>query len=445
MRVLLTNNTLQHHAGSELYLRDIAATLARRGHSPIAYSEVHGPVADELRAASVHVIEDLNELTVPPDVIHGNQHLETMAALLRFRGVPAIYVCHGWVPWEASPPWHPRIRHYVAVSELLGERLTSSGIPADRVEVLTNAVDLARFRPRADLPLRPRRALVFDNYATEHAYVPLVRRVCHGLGIDLDVAGLGTGTETRTPETLLPAYDLVFASGRAALEALAVGSAVVVCNNSALAGLVTTKDVERMRRFNFGFRILQHPLTEDDLRQEIERYDRGDAAAVSEAVRTAAGLDTMVDRYEVIYRDAMADQRADPVGPLQEAQAEGRYLQWLRRFVGEHEAAVERYEWAEEDRHRLFAERVEMEAQRDAVAVERDSLRAERDELAEERDGSRAEEARLRSALSAMESTATWRARAGILSAPRIVRAPARLMSRAAMAVARTRQRPPRH
>jgi hypothetical protein len=111
MRVLLTNNTLKHHAGSEMYIRDLAATLVRRGHSPVAYSQELGPVAEELRAASVPVIDDLNELTVPPDVIHGHHHLEIMAALLRFRGVPAIFVCHGWVPWEESPPLHPRIRH----------------------------------------------------------------------------------------------------------------------------------------------------------------------------------------------------------------------------------------------------------------------------------------------------------------------------------------------
>lgn len=38
MRVLITNNTLAGRAGSELYVRDLALALLRRGHTPLAYS-----------------------------------------------------------------------------------------------------------------------------------------------------------------------------------------------------------------------------------------------------------------------------------------------------------------------------------------------------------------------------------------------------------------------
>jgi hypothetical protein len=99
---------------------------------------------------------------------------------------------------------------------------------------------------------------------------------------------------------------------------------VVVCNGTALAGLVTTKDLERMRRLNFGFRLLEDPLTERDLRREIERYDRSDAAAVTDSVRATAGLDAFIDRFEAIYRDAVADQQATPSDPREEARAETR-------------------------------------------------------------------------------------------------------------------------
>ena len=73
LRVLLTNNTLSARAGSELYVRDVATALLRAGHAPVAYSPVLGDVADELRAATVPVVDDLRLLTIPPDVIHG-QH-----------------------------------------------------------------------------------------------------------------------------------------------------------------------------------------------------------------------------------------------------------------------------------------------------------------------------------------------------------------------------------
>ena len=49
MRVLLTNNTLAQRGGSELYVRDVAIELMRRGHQPVAYSTLLGEVAEEFR------------------------------------------------------------------------------------------------------------------------------------------------------------------------------------------------------------------------------------------------------------------------------------------------------------------------------------------------------------------------------------------------------------
>ena len=47
--VLLTNNALANRAGSETYLRDVALSLLRRGHRPVAFSVVHGAVAEDGR------------------------------------------------------------------------------------------------------------------------------------------------------------------------------------------------------------------------------------------------------------------------------------------------------------------------------------------------------------------------------------------------------------
>jgi hypothetical protein len=71
LRILLTNAYLSDRGGSELYIRDLAVRLRRRGHQPIAYSTFLGAVAADLRASAVPVIDDLTLLTDPPDVIHG--------------------------------------------------------------------------------------------------------------------------------------------------------------------------------------------------------------------------------------------------------------------------------------------------------------------------------------------------------------------------------------
>ena len=197
LRVLITNNTLDARAGSELYVRDLALGLLRRGHAPVAYSSVLGEVADELRAASIPVLDDLRSLSVAPDVIHAHHHLDAMCAMLRFPAVPAVFVCHGWQPWQEQPPVFPAIRRYVGVDDVCAERiLTTPGVDPARVRTVYNAVDLTRFGRRPDpLPDRPRSALIFSNYASEDNYVGTIREACRAASIErVDVIGRGTGT-----------------------------------------------------------------------------------------------------------------------------------------------------------------------------------------------------------------------------------------------------------
>src|SRR5262249_58777228 len=104
LRVLITNVTLASRTGTELFVRDLAVGLLRRGHTPVVYSTDPGELAAELARAGVAVVADLDALGVPPDLIHGNHHPETVTALLRFPGVPAVFVCHDRLAWHSPPP-----------------------------------------------------------------------------------------------------------------------------------------------------------------------------------------------------------------------------------------------------------------------------------------------------------------------------------------------------
>src|SRR5215510_8342225 len=133
LRVLITNNTLADRAGTELYVRDLAIGLAKRGHTPFAYSTKLGDVAAELKTHGVTVLADLEKLPAAPNIIHGHHHLNAMTALMKFAGAPAIYVCHGSEPWEETPPVFPRIRRYVAVDQPCKERILKQSIPEDKI------------------------------------------------------------------------------------------------------------------------------------------------------------------------------------------------------------------------------------------------------------------------------------------------------------------------
>jgi glycosyltransferase involved in cell wall biosynthesis len=306
LSVLLTNNTLSHFGGTERYLRDVAVTLLRRGHRPVAYSVLTGPVAEDLRQATVPVIDDITRLAEPPDVIHGHHHIETLIAACAFPGVPIVHFCHGWVPWEEMPLRHPAIRRYVAVDEVCLDRLVrEEGIPAERVDLVLNFVDLARFQPRAPLPSRPARALVFSNLATHDGYVRTIAAACEAANISLDVVGGSVGNASAAPETVLPEYDVVFAKARSALEAMAVGCAVVLADAAGCGPLVTPALFDRLRKHNFGIRELQHPHDVAWYADQIADYSAHDAAVIRDRVRAEADLESAVDRLLAIYDAAM--------------------------------------------------------------------------------------------------------------------------------------------
>ncbi len=321
-----------------------------------------------------------------------------MTALLRFPGVPCVFVCHGWAPWEEAPPLFPRIRRYVAVDAATRERLTAAGVPPERIATILNFVDLARFRPRPPLPARPRRALAFGNSAAETTYLPALRAACGRAGIALDAAGLAAGNPAARPEEILPAYDLVFAKGRAALEAMAVGAAVVLCDADGSGPLVTAAELDRLRPLNFGLRALTGPLTAEALLGEIGRYDAADAAQVSARVRREASLDDAVERLLAVYREALAEPAdRSPEALDRELRAAAGYLAWLNPFLKE--------------RARLLIDRDELWRRLDERTAE--MARRERQHA-----GALAEAARLGAALEEIRATAAWRWRERLVARP---------------------------
>lgn len=410
MRVLITNNALAERAGSELYTCDVAAALLERGHQPIVYSQVLGEVAEELRAATVPVVEDLHRIAEPPHVIHGHHHLETMTALHHFPGVRAVFFCHGWMPWQEAPPVHPRIARYVAVDELCRQRLVhEGGIPPELTEVLLNFVDLDRFRRRPPLPRSPRRALFFSNHAVSSPVADEVRHACGAAGIELDVVGLSTGNPSATPETLLPAYDLVFAKARAALESMAVGCAVITCDAEGAGPLVDTRNFDALRALNFGLRTLSAPARSETIAAEVARYDRAEAAAVCTRVRREAGRSEAVERMLELYRIAAKPAMASG---SDEGRATADYLRTLAPRIKQNDSLHHRLAEAlgEADRWRERAEsgHGEAELQRGLAATRVAELESE----VEQRRG---EASALENELGRVYGTITWRLRARVL------------------------------
>ncbi len=321
LRVLITNINLWPPSGTVMYTRDLALELQRQGHRPAVFSSTSGTVAAELRDAGIEVTDRLGQLRERPDVIHGHHRAPTLEAIRHWPTVPAIFICHDHTSPNDRTPIHPNIRRYLGVSRVCVQRLIDDGVPTSRAELVLNFIDLARFSPRSPLPKRPRRALVFSNYAhlgSSYAHLgsnnahrgsqlPAVIEACGLAGLEVDVAGVGVARIVESPELLLTKYEIVFAKGKAAMEAMAAGTAVILCDFSGVGPMVSSTRFDELRPLNFGFETLQDPLRVEPLLREIARYDPQDAARVRDLLRSRAGLVPAVENLVRIYEEAVAE------------------------------------------------------------------------------------------------------------------------------------------
>ena len=334
LRILIAMCYLVHRTGAEMFTRDLAMWLRRRGHAVTVFATAFGDMADELRWASIACITDVADMAARPDVIIGNTHHETVRAMLHFHDVPALTICHDRSADHGRPARFSQVVRHVAVDENCAERLVHEfGIARERIELIQNGVDLGRFLLRDPLPATPRSAVVFSNYASHDAQLEEVRAACAERGLDLDVIGQGTGNHLPDPAAALRRYDIVFGKGRCATEALVTGNAVVVLDpSSGMGGMVTAASVAQARLWNFGRALMTRPITRQNVLAELDRYDVADATEAAAWMRQHGGLDASLGALEQLACRLAEEHGVVRVSAEQRASEAAEYMDdWIRR------------------------------------------------------------------------------------------------------------------
>ncbi|MCF6291760.1 MAG: glycosyltransferase [Robiginitomaculum sp.] len=306
MRILITNNTLNARAGTEMYVRDLALSLKDKGITAICYSPKLGRVADELRDHEIEAISDLQQLTHKPDLIHAHHFTASASAFFALPQTPAVFVCHGLIPWSETPLIKfQQIKKFIAVDQAGRDRLINDlNISTKEIAIIQNGVDLKRFHlSNNNDPSRNKRALVFSNQAQDASILPLAN-ACVANGIQLDVIGSGVGKPIDRPERILGEYGLVFAKGRAAIEAMACGCNVILADYGKWGGAVTPQNWLKLRTLNFGLRAIDRKLDENDISNEISniKWEQGKqlAGLVVEHASLASMTEQLIDEYQKI-------------------------------------------------------------------------------------------------------------------------------------------------
>jgi glycosyltransferase involved in cell wall biosynthesis len=336
MRILLTNHELARRTGTELLTAELAGALRTRGHETAVFTWCRGELAARLEASGVAVVDDPRRVPFTPDVIHGQHHLTTMAALAAWPGVPGLFFCHGVLPFDEQPPRHPRLRLYLSMAAINAEWLaTAAGATPDRVSTLPNWFDPARFAAVRDSGAPATRAALFSNRIGPGPVFDVVRAACAKHGLELAGLGRGFGAVTDSPETELPAHTVVFATGRSALEALASGCAVIPLDPVAgLGTLVTPEDFEVHRDRNWC--VYQRPteVTAEAVEAQLARLAPAAAAEVTRRVRSELTLEQAATALESHYRRVVTEFSGnrgtdEPVAAPEETGALIDYLRFL--------------------------------------------------------------------------------------------------------------------
>ena len=334
MNILITNSCLESLGGSQSFVRDLGLGLQNLGHTVMAYSSDPGDREVLCQNGMVPTTDQLEKLPFRPDVIHGQHHLDAMAAIIALPGVPAIYHCHGAV-WRECPPRHPRIYHYLAMSRTLAERImVESNIAPAEITVWLNSVELGRFANVRTLPLRPARALLYNKmHGLDSPTTTAITEAASRLGIVLEFAGRKFDRLISDPQNFLPNYDIVFASGKSAIDALACGCAVIVLGRTSCGEMVVPENFDRLRQANFAIAVNSPPPSADKIERELRRYSAEPCTFVSQRVRHEADASLSAEKLVSIYEQVIARHQSTQPDLPAEMLATAQYLRKITPLV----------------------------------------------------------------------------------------------------------------
>jgi glycosyltransferase involved in cell wall biosynthesis len=188
-------------------------------------------------------------------------------------------------------------------------------IEAHFTKVIYNWVDTNKFQLRTIFNEKPANALVFSNYATKNNHYKIIEAACKRVGLPLDVLGEGMGNAVKNPEDIIGKYDLVFAKAKAAIEALATGAGVIVCDYAGFGDLVRPANFDYLRKFNFGRRTLTRTYEEAIILEAINKFNSADNRQNALTIRDQSSFDKIVEEIILLYKETVRNYADGKRGP----------------------------------------------------------------------------------------------------------------------------------
>ncbi|OXG03076.1 Glycosyltransferase Family 4 [Flavobacterium araucananum] len=308
MNVLITNIHIAEYTGTETYVKELAIELINRGNLVEIFTLRMGDLSQELIEKGINVTNNLKKLKLTPDIIHAHHNITALKAIKFFKFTPVVYFIHDRTSVFDNPYQHKNILRYIAVDYNCKERYClENNFKEEDIEIVYNWVNTYRFRLKEQINKQPKKALVFSNYLNDNNIYPQIKEACTDLGVEVEIIGYSSGNICLEPEKILHKYDLVFAKAKAAIEAMATGAAVIVCDFRGLGGMVTSSNMKHFRDFNFGMKLMTNVPTKKNLIAEINKYDSFETIKISEYIIRESNFLLVVSHLEKIYSTVIID------------------------------------------------------------------------------------------------------------------------------------------
>lgn len=192
MKILLALLQFKNLTGSELYVYDLSKELVKRGHD-VTIGYLYGGNGEIVTRSKNNGVKVKNLLKIKGrfDIINTNQTQATGVACKLFKA-PIIQTLHSEIIDEyESPVVSDQVKHYICIRSSIMEKF-KAGIPAKKMTVIYNGVDLDRFR-MTSLPTGNNRYLFVGTH--DHLREKSALDLVNNLKVGETVTFMGQGWE----------------------------------------------------------------------------------------------------------------------------------------------------------------------------------------------------------------------------------------------------------
>lgn len=359
MRIAHATHSLDGSTGVQTYLVTVADEMQRTGHEVWLYSKDLGVAAEYAESLGLRVVGDADRLPNELDFVVPHSAVASHDLAAARPSTPQLFIAHGTYFDSYTPPQiDGAVSCVVTLWSQAAKRMEAlaTNIP---VVTLSQPVDRTRFRDRAPIADRARRALILSNYLDGERRDRLERA--------LDLAGLewehvgatGKGQSTRAEDAINRA-DIVLGKGRVAVEAMACGRAVYLYDMWGSDGWLTPENYDEYSFVGFGGHITPFDPTIEELAADLGNYSPTIGKWGSTITVKNHSLDENVSRLIELGAEATGDgARTGGV-----------------RGDAEELARLARQSWRHEGQAHVHSEHLKQQAQRiDALESELETLR----------------------------------------------------------------------